>query len=163
MAQSALSWLFAIPVLGFVTGLRSLTPMAILCWFAYTKQLDEVQGTWAEWTSRLSVAIIFSVLALAELVIDKHPKVPNRTSPSPLVARLFLGGLIGAIAAIGVDGSSLEGAFLGAMGALAGAFLGYHIRKDMVDRLQYQDWQIALGEDALAIGLATLSMGIITS
>src|SRR5215472_17335753 len=112
MAQSALSWLLAIPMLGFVTGLRSMTPMAVLCWFAYTRQFDEVQGTWAQWTSKLSVAILFTVFAVAELVADKLPKTPNRSSLGPLVARLFLGGLVGAIAAIGVEGSSLEGGFL---------------------------------------------------
>lgn len=163
MAQSALSWLFAIPMLGFVTGLRSMTPMAVLCWFAFSRQFDEVQGTWAQWTSKLSVTIIFTLLAVAELVADKLPKTPNRTSPGPLIVRLFLGGLIGAIAAIGVDGSSFEGGVLGVLAALAGTFLAYHLRKEIVERLHYEDWQIALGEDALAIGLAALSMGIITS
>ena len=163
MAQAALSWLFAIPMLGFVTGLRSMTPMAVLCWFAYAKQFDEVQGTWAQWTSKLSVAIVFTVLAAAELVADKLPKTPNRTAPGPLFVRLFLGGLIGAIAAIGVEGSSLEGGFLGVLGALAGAFCGYHIRREVVDRFQYEDWQLAVGEDALTIGLAIFCLGIITS
>ncbi len=163
MAQAALSWLFAIPMLGFVTGLRSMTPMAVLCWFAYAKQFDEVQGTWAQWTSKLPVAIVFTTLAVAELVADKLPKTPNRTSPGPLGVRLFLGGLIGAIAAIGVEGSSLEGGFLGVLGALAGAFCGYHIRREAVDRFQYEDWQLAVGEDALTIGLAIFCLGIVIS
>lgn len=163
MAQAALSWLFAMPMLGFVTGLRSMTPMAVLCWFAFTGQFDEVQGTWAEWTAKLSIAILFTVIAVAELLADKHPKIPDRVSPAPLVVRLFLGGLVGAIAAIGVAGSSLEGGFLGVSCALAGAFSGYYIRKEIIDRLQYENWQVALGEDVLAIGLAIFSMGIITS
>jgi uncharacterized membrane protein len=163
MAQAALSWLFAIPMLGFLTGLRSMTPMAVLCWFAYAKQFDEVQGTWAEWTSRLAVAIVFTVLAVAELVADKLPKTPNRTSPGPLMVRLLLGALIGAIAAIGVNGSSVEGGFLSAITALAGAFCGYHIRNEIVDRLRPEDWQVAIVEDALTVALAIFSMGIITS
>ncbi len=163
MAQAVLSWLFAIPMLGFVTGLRSMTPMAVLCWFAYAKQLDEVQGTWAQWTSKLSIAVIFTVLAVAEVVADKLPRTPNRTSLGPLVVRLFFGGLVGAIAAIGVEGSSFEGGVLGVLGALGGAFIGYHVRKEAVDRFQYEDWQLAVGEDAFAIGLAVFCMGVITS
>src|SRR6185312_11380030 len=52
MAIAMMSWLLAIPLLGFTTGLRSLTPMAVLCWYAYLEYLP-VSGTWAEWTGRL--------------------------------------------------------------------------------------------------------------
>jgi uncharacterized membrane protein len=161
MALAVLAWLVAIPMLGVVTGLRSMMPMAVLCWFAFAKQLD-VGGTWAAWTAKLSMAIIFTILALAELIADKLPWTPNRTSPAPLAARLFLGGLIGAIAAIGLDGSSTEGGFLALVGALLGAFLGYHARRDIVQRYQLPDWRVAAAEDVIAIGCAVVAMGIIT-
>jgi len=35
MLIAILSWLLAIPLLGVTTGLRAMTPMAVLCWFAY--------------------------------------------------------------------------------------------------------------------------------
>lgn len=161
MAEAVLSWLFAIPMLGFVTGLRTMTPMAVLCWFAHTGNLP-LDGTWAEWASKLPAAIIFTVLAIGELVADKLPKIPNRINPVPLGTRLFFGGLMGAIVAAGLNGSGLEGGLLCVLGALTGAFCGYYCRKEIVARVQYKDWQVAVVEDALAIGLAVFAMGIVT-
>ena len=53
MVIAMMSWLLAIPLLGAATGLRSLTPMAVLCWFAYLGYLP-VGGTWAGWTTSRS-------------------------------------------------------------------------------------------------------------
>ncbi len=161
MAEAVLSWLFAIPLLGFVTGLRTMTPMAVLCWFAYRGDLP-LDGTWAEWAGKLPAAIIFTVLAIGELVADKVPKTLRRIDPVPLAVRLFFGGLMGAMVAAGLNGSGLEGGMLGVLGALTGAFCGYYCRKEIVNRLQYEDWQVALLEDALAIGFTVFAMGIVT-
>lgn len=161
MAEAVLSWLFAMPLLGFVTGLRTMTPMAVICWFAYRGDLP-LDGTWAEWASKLPAAIMFSLLAIGELVADKVPKTLRRIDPVPLGVRLFVGGLMGAIVAAGLNGSGLEGGMLGVLGALTGAFCGYYCRKEIVNRLQYEDWHVALLEDALAIGCTVFAMGIVT-
>lgn len=160
MAEAVLSWLFAIPLLGFITGLRPMIPMAVLCWFSYTGNLP-LDDTWAAWTGKLSTTIIFTVLAVVEIVTDKVPKNPNRINPVPLAGRLVFGGLIGAIGAAALNGAGLEGGLLGALGALTGAFCGYHLRKEIVDRTQFEDWQIAVVEDALAIALAMFALGIV--
>jgi uncharacterized membrane protein len=52
MAMEMIAWLIALPVLGAVTGLRTMTPMAVLCWFAYAGHLP-VDDTWAFWTGLL--------------------------------------------------------------------------------------------------------------
>src|SRR5580704_13575324 len=104
MAMAILTWLIAIPLLGLVTGMRSMTAMAVLCWFAHFGYLP-LDDTWASWAAKLVTAIIFTVLALGEYVVDKLPKTPNRTALGPLIARVVLGGLIGAIVAAGLDGS----------------------------------------------------------
>jgi uncharacterized membrane protein len=161
MATQVLTWLVAIPLLGTVTGLRTLTPIAVLCWFAFLGHLD-VDGTWASWTAKLSTAVIFTVLAVAELVADKLPKTPNRTSPGPLAARLIFGGLVGAIVATGIDGPGIEGVFLGVAGALVGAFGGFLVRREFVQRTNCKDWNVALAEDAIAISCAILALGVIT-
>jgi len=111
MAVAMLAWMLAIPLLGVTTGLRSMTPMAVLCWFAYLGYLP-VQGTWAEWTGLLWVAIAWTVLAVAELVADKLPHIPNRISRWPLLWRLVMGGIAGAIAATALVGPGIEGVLL---------------------------------------------------
>src|ERR1700733_10683496 len=98
MTMAILTWLIAIPVLGMVTGMRSMTAMAVLCWFAYRGDLS-LGDSWASWAAKLTTAIIFTVLALGELVADKLPKTPNRTAPGPLLVRVVVGGLVGAIVA----------------------------------------------------------------
>ena len=47
MAMAMMTWLIAIPLLGVVTGMRSMTAMAVLCWFAYGGDLplDEALKT----------------------------------------------------------------------------------------------------------------------
>ena len=161
MAMAVMSWVLAIPMLGVVTGMRTMTPIAVLCWFAYLGHLP-VEGTWAFWTAKLVTVVVFTVFAIGEYVGDKLPKTPNRTSPGPLVARLIFGGLVGAIAATGMDGSVLEGILFGVLGALVGAFLGYQVRKHLVQISGRPDWNVAVLEDASALLISIYAMGIVT-
>ena len=161
MAMAVMSWVLAIPMLGVVTGMRTMTPIAVLCWFAYLGHLP-VEGTWAFWTAKLVTVVVFTVFAIGEYVGDKLPKTPNRTSPGPLGARLIFGGLVGAIAATGMEGSVLEGILFGVLGALVGAFLGYQVRKHLVQILGRPDWNVAILEDASALLISIYAMGIVT-
>lgn len=165
MAMAMMSWVLAIPLLGMMTGLRTMTPMAVLCWFAYVG-VDgghlPLGGTWAFWAAKLVTAIVFTILALGEYVGDKLPQTPSRTSAGPLIARLVFGGLVGAIAATGAKGSTIEGILLGVAGALAGTFLGYHVRKYLVERTGRPDWNVAVLEDAFALLVSVYAMGIVT-
>jgi uncharacterized membrane protein len=161
MALAVLSWIMAIPLLGFVTGLRTMTPMAILCWFAWLGYMP-VDGTWAFWVAKLPTALIFTLLAVSELVADKLPKIGDRTSPGPLAARLIFAGLIGAIIAAGLNGSGIEGVFLAVACSLAGAFCGFLLRRELVRQYSFKDWYVAVAEDIFTVGCAILAMGVIT-
>jgi uncharacterized membrane protein len=161
MALEMMTWLIAIPLLGLVTGLRTMTAMAVLCWFAYAGHLP-VDGTWAFWSGKLVTAIVFTLLAIGEYIVDKLPKTPDRTAPGPLAARLVFAGLVGAIVAAGLNGSGIEGVILCVGGALVGAFAGFLIRREIVARLKCGDWPVALVEDASAILGAVFAMGIVT-
>jgi uncharacterized membrane protein len=161
MAIAMMSWILAIPALGGMTGLRTMTPMAVLCWFAWAGNLP-VAGTWAFWVAKPVTAIVFTVLAVGELVGDKLPMIPSRLSVGPLLSRVFFGGLVGALAAAGLSGSAPEGVVLGAISALAGASAGFHIRRWLVHTRGWRDLPVAMAEDAIAIGLSVLAMGIVT-
>jgi uncharacterized membrane protein len=160
MAVQIMSWLLAIPLLGLATGLRTLTPMAVLCWYAYATYLP-VDGTWAQWTQKLWVAILFTVLAVGEYVGDKLPKTPNRIAPMPLLARLVFGGLVGSIAATALNGSGLEGVLLGVVGAGLGAFGGFMVRRELVEMTGFPDWQIAVMEDVFTLLCAGFALHVI--
>jgi len=162
MLMAMMSWILAVPLLGFATGLRSMTPMAVLCWFSYLGYLP-VDGTWASWTARRIAVVIFSVLALSELIADKLPRTPNRIAAGPLLARIILGGMVGSIAATAMNGPGLEGVLLGVVGAVLGAFSGFMLRRRIVETLKCPDWPIALAEDALTLICAVLSLRVIVS
>jgi uncharacterized membrane protein len=170
MTTTVLAWLVAIPLLGMMTGVRTMTPMAVGFWFAYLGHhggADQgnlpLDGTWAFWAGRLPSGIIFTALAIGEYIGDKLPMTPNRTAPGPLLARIVFGGLVGAIAATGLTGSVVEGILLGAFGALAGTFLSFHIRRYIVQQSGRPDWNVALLEDASAVVLTIVAMRIITA
>ena len=155
------SWLLAIPALGFLTGARSMTPIALCCYFAWRKHLW-LHDTWAAWADHPVSVIVFAVLAVGELVGDKLPMTPNRTSAFALIARICFGGLVGALCATALQSSAPEGILFGAVAAFAGTFVTYHIRKHLVEIVGWKDLYVALGEDVLVIGLSVLMLGIVT-
>lgn len=162
MAIAMMTWLIAIPLLGVATGLRSMTPMAVLCWYSYLGYLP-VDGTWADWTSRLWVAVLFTVLAVAEYAADKTSWIPNRISKLPLLVRVALGGLAGAIAATSLNEPGLEGVLLAVVGALLGSFGGFMVRRDLSQKLESAEWMVAVGEDLCTILCAIFAMHVVTS
>lgn len=162
MAMEVIAWLIALPMLGIVTGLRTFTPMAALCWFAWSRALP-LDDTWAFWAAKLAVAIVFTVLAICELVADKQPWIPDRTRLYSVVAKLFLGGLLGAIVATGLDGAVIEGIILGVLGVLVGTYGGFLIRRDLVQKANLQDWHVAMAEDAIAISCAIVAMVVVSA
>ena len=149
MLLAAMALLLAL-LIGFFAGLRSLTAPAATAWAAYLGWL-KLQPPLALIGS-LPAVVVFTLLALLELVADKLPKTPNRTSPPGLIARMVMGGLTGACVAAGGARGAWLGALLGAMGGLVGAFAGYQARTRLVKGLATPDIFIALLEDLVAIG-----------
>jgi uncharacterized membrane protein len=156
-----ISWMLAIPLLGLTTGLRSMTPMAVACWFAYLGHLP-VRGTWAFWIAHPVSVGAFTLFALGEFVGDKLSQTPNRIAPFPLSARLIFGGLIGSIAATAMRGPGLEGVLLGVAGAALGAFAGFMIRRALVEKVGV-DWPVAVAEDIFAVLCAVFAMHVVAS
>lgn len=89
--------------------------------------------------------------ALVEFALDKWPKTPSRLRLPFIFFRLASGA---ACAFFLVGG--LASAFLGVLGAFAGAHAGALWRRTMVEASKIPDWPIALVEDAAAIALAYL-------
>jgi uncharacterized membrane protein len=136
-------------LIGFLAGLRSLTPPAVVAWAAHLGWLRLEGGIAAIGT--LSAVAVLTLLAVAELVADKLPIVPKRTSPPGLLARVVTGGFCGACLARAASAPAWGGALFGGIGAVVGAFVGYFARTQSVRALRAPDWTIALVEDLLAI------------
>ena len=141
--------LFAV-LIGVACGLRALTPPACTAWAGHLGWIA-LRSPLA-WLGTLPAAIIFTLLALGEIVNDKLPKTPPRTAPPGLIARLLTGALTGASVAVAGGASLAVGAGCGVVGALIGTFGGYQIRTRLVKALGSPDFAIALLEDAVTIG-----------
>jgi uncharacterized membrane protein len=131
-----------IALLGIVTGLRSMLPLALLAWLAPFG-----------WLASIWVRIVLGLAAVGELISDKLPKTPSRLSPGPLVGRLVLGGLVGGLLAGQAHAQVWLGAGLGAVGALGGSFGGNKLRGFLGRATGKPDLNFALLEDAIAISL----------
>ena len=145
-----LSFAFGI---GFASGLRSLTPPAVVAWAAHLGWLNLNNSPLAFMGSTTAV-VIFSLLALFELFLDLQPSTQKRTAPVPLIARILMGALCGACLCATSSQSLIISAILGGVGAVIGAFAGYNIRRRLVSGLNIKDFFIALPEDLVTIGLA---------
>jgi uncharacterized membrane protein len=143
---------FAVGV-GFAAGLRSLTPPAVVAWAAHVGWLNLSHSALALMGSTMAV-LIFSVLAVVELITDLLPQTPKRTATAPLTARILMGALCGASVCAAGNQPLIIGAILGAVAAVIGAFAGYRTRRKLVSALNVKDIFIALVEDLVTIGLS---------
>lgn len=136
-------------LIGFFAGLRSLTPPAATAWGAYLGwlKLDRPLSL----IGSLPSVVVFTLLAVVELVADKLPQTPNRTSSMGLAARLVTGALAGACVATGGGQADFLGAILGASGGITGAFAGYQARARLVKASGVADIYAALLEDLVAV------------
>src|ERR1700741_3923848 len=113
-------------LIGLFGGLRALTAPAVTAWAVHLGWLN-LDGLLTLIGSLPSV-VIFTLLAVVELVADKLPQTPSRTAPPGLIARIVMGGLAGACVAAGGAQGVFLGILLGAVGGVAGCFLGYQAR-----------------------------------
>lgn len=136
-------------LIGFFAGLRSLTAPAATGWAVRLGWL-RLEGP-LSFIGSVPAVLILTLLAIAELVVDKLPGTSKRTAAPGLIGRILTGGLTGACVAVGGSQSPLIGAAFGVLGGVAGAFFGYQVRLRVVKSLGIRDLYVALVEDVVAI------------
>lgn len=146
-------WIATAAGLGAVTGLRSMTGLAMVSReLSDRRRLPRHASRLEEWLAEDTVAVVLSGLALGELVADKLPGIPDRIAPAPLFGRGLIGAVVGAIAA-GPDDRAL-GAAVGGGAALVASWLGWLLRGELSRATPLPDTALALAEDAMAIAAA---------
>jgi uncharacterized membrane protein len=133
--NTSVTALFLALCLGFVSGLRTLTPVAALML---------MRGSiWG---------IVVAVAAAGEYVWDVLPNTPSRTQARGLAARVVSGAFVGWMIATMHDGSGMFGAIAGIAGAVIGTYASHAARLAAIARIG--GYPAAVVEDLVAIGLS---------
>ncbi len=151
-------------LLGMLTGSRTLTPIAVICWFSYVKGTFapplELTG-WRHFAANPISVGIFTLMALGEYVGDKLPNTSSRTSPVGLAGRILFGVFVGVLIAPRVGGHHYLKGLTGGIGAVLGTYSSAWLRRTLAERVG-KDWPIANLEDSLTIAASILLLNVIT-
>lgn len=153
-------FVFGVVAIGFASGLRAFTPLALVCWVAVWGWMP-LGGSRLAFLGTIVGAAVVSLLALAELIGDKLPFTPSRLTPGPLGGRMVTSALAAAAVSLGAGQSWILGVICALTGCMGGAFAGFHIRRTIVRRLGVTDWIVALAEDLVTFGLVLLVMALL--
>ena len=141
-------------LLGVVSGLRAMLAPAAVSWAVHLGVLS-VTNTPLAFMGYQYTPVIFTVLAIGELITDKLPKTPSRKLPVPFGARIVSGALVGAT--IGASSQLLAlGLIAGVIGAVVGTLGGAAVRGKLASAFG-RDLPAALTEDFAGILVATLT------
>ena len=145
------STLSRILTLGVVCGMRAALGPALVSHHV-SRQRAEPLGR-LEVLRAPALRAALSVAAVGELVGDKLPAAPARVEPAALAGRFASGALCGAALSRLAGKRSAVGAVVGALGAGAGAYAFYELRRTLTREGRLPDTVVALAEDALALAL----------
>jgi uncharacterized membrane protein len=143
--------------LGFVSGLRSMTPLALLSWLRRGRNTEPQDGP-GSWLGSPALQLVTALLASGELLGDKLPSVPSRLSAGPLASRFIIGALAGMTISRSNRQSPLVGTLLGAAGAGVGSLAGYYVRSTLAKASKIPPWVWGLAEDGLALYLGSFAV-----
>lgn len=135
-------------LIGVVAGLRAMTAPAVVAWGAWLGWLP-LAGTWAGFMGHWIAVLVFTALAIVELIGDQLPSTPSRKVPVQFGTRLVSGAFTGAVLGA-TGGATIGGLIAGVIGAAIGTYGGADIRGRLAAAFG-KDRPAALIEDAVAI------------
>ena len=141
--------------IGIAAGMRSMSAPALMSQFARRGTLS-LGGSPVGFLNSTGAASTTAVLAIGELIADKLPFIPARTTTGPLLARAVSGGLSGAILSSAKKRSAWVGGLIGAFGAVGATFASYHLRRSVKETLHLPDAIVAVAEDAAVAAIGIL-------
>jgi len=139
--------------IGLIAGMRAMSAPALLSHKLVRTIPTKEPQTPIQYFAQPPVSIALKALAATEMIADKIPHGPNRTSPPQFIARIVSGATCGAFLSQ-VEGESVPlGAVAGGLGTVVSTLLFFQLRRWMDHDLGLPDAVGALAEDALVIGL----------
>jgi uncharacterized membrane protein len=93
---------------------------------------------------------VTAAMAVGEMIVDKLRIAPNRTIAPSVAARIASGALVGGALCASKRKPLAFGMIAGALGALAGTYAGFYLRRKLSEQLP--DKVVAVAEDVIAVG-----------
>jgi uncharacterized membrane protein len=137
--------------LAAIAGLRTMSTPALLSRALRRGNVEGLQSTPFAALGRPKVSTTLQLLMVGEMVADKTPFIPSRTSAPALLGRALSGALVGAALFAAGKRRPIPGAALGSLSAIAGAYAGENLRAKGAETLGVPDPILGLLEDGIVL------------
>jgi uncharacterized membrane protein len=137
--------------LAAIAGLRSTAAPALLSRAVRRGDVEGLQDTPFAALGSPKVSTALQLMMIGEMVADKTPFIPSRTSPPALLGRAVSGALVGAALFASGERRPVSGAALGSLSAVAAAYAGENLRVKGAEKLGVPDQILALLEDGIVL------------
>ncbi len=137
--------------LGAIAGVRSMAAPAILSRSIVEGRVRDLEDTPFAALGSPRVSNALRVLEIGELIVDKLPVLPGRTSPPLLLGRAASGAVVGAALFASVGRRAATGGVLGAVSAMAAAYAAERLRVQIIQRLGVPNVAAGLLEDGIVL------------
>ncbi len=146
--------------LGAIAGVRSMAAPAALSRAVERGDVGGLEQTPFAALGSPEVSTVLRLFEIGEMIVDKLPVAPSRTSPPPLLGRMASGAFVGSTLFVSEERWGVTGGVLGAVSALIGAYAAERLRLRTAAKLGIPDPGVALLEDGIAlVGAARLLRG----
>ena len=136
---------------GGIAGVRSMAAPAILSRSVVEGRVGSLEDTPFAALGSPRVSTALRVLEVGELIVDKLPIVPSRTSPPPLLGRAASGALVGAAMFASGGRRAVMGGAMGAVSAMVAAYAAERLRVQITQRLGMPNVVAGLLEDGIVL------------
>ncbi len=143
--------LFETVGLAAITGLRSMAGPALLSRAIRRGGVEQLQGTPFAALGSPRISTLLQLLMVGEMIADKTPFIPARTSTAALAARALSGALVGAALATGAGQHPVMGAVFGGPSAVAAAYAGETFRVRGTQKLGVPGSVLGFLEDGIVL------------
>jgi uncharacterized membrane protein len=132
-------------ILGFIVGMRSMNPPAVIA----DKLVESGANQGDPFLSMITpeVASMVKLAAVGEAVGDKLPFIPPRTDTLPLLGRIGIASILGALLSHSNERTNM--AATAGVSAIIGAHIAYYLRKRFSERLGIPSVVLGAVEDAI--------------
>ena len=141
--------------LAVIAGVRSMAAPALLAQAIRCGDVGGLAGTPFAALGSGKTPDLLETLMIGEMIGDKTPFIPARTSAPAVFGRALSGALVGAALSVSGKRGVPSGALVGVLSALAGVYAIDRLRSGATQGLGVPDRLFGLLEDGLVLAVGT--------